>query len=384
MFSSEVSFQNFRVTPESNFVFKGPSVAEAKKVFWKLGDKFWMQIIDGEFHDFGCQVFDKGLHGGPKEPGFFLSLYYGCVFASNSLLDAPNVEFYKNLHKVLCAHFRGPENRTGMLAEMAGRYRNNSTEIRLSLFDIFGDQKEVFLIERLCQKYSFVLNKELREKFGSDVELKALLEGFFDECMLLNSGHTKWLEKQKSKLMSMSNVAEHINNLYEQTAGIAVGLKEELKEKVIKINEEIDQISLDVNEEPFVKLSIFEDGNSVHGSYLFSSRMSLKRITEKLFDGYNEKMRQLNLISCATKEDFDLVQEQKLDEIARLYQWLEWLHPFADGQGRTDLVLLAKLLTEQGFNPSILEYPYFSTMALFSQWRGVLKQGMQRFRDVVA
>ena len=45
---------------------------------------------------------------------------------------------------------------------------------------------------------------------------------------------------------------------------------------------------------------------------------------------------------------------KKLKILLKLIQDLEWTHPFPDGQGRTDLVLLSKLLCDQGFHPSIL------------------------------
>jgi hypothetical protein len=60
---------------------------------------------------------------------------------------------------------------------------------------------------------------------------------------------------------------------------------------------------------------------------------------------------------------------------------LDWLHPFQDGQGRTDLVLLSKLLVAEGFTPAILDDPYMSTISLLTDWASYLKRGMKRWEE---
>ena len=72
--------------------------------------------------------------------------------------------------------------------------------------------------------------------------------------------------------------------------------------------------------------------------------------------------------------------DDKITAIARLFQILEWRHPFPDGQGRTDLTLLRKILTEHGFNPAILEYPYVSTFSTLEGWVKYLKEGMEKWQ----
>ncbi|QLH37514.1 MAG: Fic family protein [Parachlamydiaceae bacterium] len=59
--------------------------------------------------------------------------------------------------------------------------------------------------------------------------------------------------------------------------------------------------------------------------------------------------------------------------MADFYQKLEWIHPFMDGQGRTDLVLLSKLLCDEGFNPPILMQPYISSWEPLETWKDYLK-----------
>jgi fido (protein-threonine AMPylation protein) len=102
-----------------------------------------------------------------------------------------------------------------------------------------------------------------------------------------------------------------------------------------------------------------------------------------LFDQYNTKMQALNsaLKKSLPQEELKRIQDEKLTAIAHLYQMLDWQHPFIDGQGRTDLVLLSKLLTEQGFTPAILDEPYFSSYSSLSDWKAYLIQSMQRWQE---
>ena len=69
-----------------------------------------------------------------------------------------------------------------------------------------------------------------------------------------------------------------------------------------------------------------------------------------------------------------------MEAIADLFQLLEWLHPFDDGQGRTGLVLQAMLLSQEGSNPAILYDPYTSTWSLFPEWREDLAKGIELWK----
>ena len=70
-------------------------------------------------------------------------------------------------------------------------------------------------------------------------------------------------------------------------------------------------------------------------------------------------------------------QEKGLHLAATLYAELEWLHPWIDGQGRADLILLSTLLTREGLHPVILNEPYFSTTNTVESWLDYLKEGLK-------
>ena len=74
---------------------------EAKKVFWSLGEEeWWRQIFDGKYHQYGHMVFDKGLHGGPKEPGFYASAKAACEYVSEHFGEEEGVALYKKIHSL--------------------------------------------------------------------------------------------------------------------------------------------------------------------------------------------------------------------------------------------------------------------------------------------
>ena len=76
------------------------------------------------------------------------------------------------------------------------------------------------------------------------------------------------------------------------------------------------------------------------------------------------------------------LKKEKLLAIADLFQKLEFLHPFQDGQGRTDVILLSKLLCEYGFNPAILYDPYVSSYVSLEDWYKYLELGMQEWLKI--
>ena len=67
---------------------------------------------------------------------------------------------------------------------------------------------------------------------------------------------------------------------------------------------------------------------------------------------------------------------EKLLAIARFTQRHDWLHPVRDGTGRLEQLILGKLLVENGFHPTILEYPYRSGCRGVVEWKNYIKEGL--------
>lgn len=68
---------------------------------------------------------------------------------------------------------------------------------------------------------------------------------------------------------------------------------------------------------------------------------------------------------------------KKITDIAKMFQKLEFVHPFPNGQGRTDILLLQLLLSLYGYIPAILTRPYLSSTAPLEIWIDALEEGMR-------
>lgn len=324
-----------------------PSLMEAKKTFWRLGDRFWMQIIDGKYHQYGPMVFDDALHKGPKEAGFFNSLKNGCEFASEYLTEKPTVNFYKELHKKLCAHFKGSETKTKMHGHEAGIFRDDIVHCQVPA-NSEEAEKNAYIVE-VFERKTFL--ESFKER--NFVEYQRIVDSYPESKKWLGNWEKEWLKK-------IDDLNAYFSEIFQQ-----------------------------LSESPFVSICK-RDGRGIHSDYHIrinydcTSPRSHERIVQKLFDRYNENINEINLKlrNTSIKEQKKKLLEEKVKTIASLYQILDRLHPFPDGQGRTDLVLMAKLLSEEGFNPAILNEPYTSSWSLLDDWKNYLLEGVERWKQI--
>lgn len=337
---------------------------QAQKTFWALGDRFWKQIIDGKFHQHGPMVFDEGLHDGTIEPGFLQSLRLGCEFASQHMAEKLSINFYKELHKTLCQHFKGPANSTQMSADQAGNFRDAGTRCRFSLGNFTEESREHYLTVFLYDQW-----------WSDDIpdeNYKTTLPGYIKKFQRYNYTSKEWTENKILYWTSQTNTNKVLSNEYRKAKEWVDSYEKGWQEKIKKINDYLESISAQlVTSEPIAYLSIINK-TLIQVYYGRIGPTQLERVIQTLFDSYNQKM---SAVELGSKEI-----DQKIDLIAELFQTLEWLHPFEDGQGRTDLVLLAKLLSEAGANPAILEEPYFSSYSLLPDWKDYLLNGIERWK----
>ena len=71
------------------------------------------------------------------------------------------------------------------------------------------------------------------------------------------------------------------------------------------------------------------------------SEAELKAKVQSLFDGFWQAVGDIDSKS----------PDERLTAVVKLYHSLENLHPFNDGNGRTDLIVLNTLLCELGLHP---------------------------------
>lgn len=109
------------------------------------------------------------------------------------------------------------------------------------------------------------------------------------------------------------------------------------------------------------------------------SPLDLETNVQLLIDDYNKKMNPINkrLKEWPREAEKITLMEKKVEIIADFFQLLNRLHPFLNQQSTTDLVLMAKLLSEEGLTPALLEESYTSCWSLPLEWKQYLQEGMK-------
>jgi hypothetical protein len=340
-----------------------PSKEQAQKIFWGLGDRFWMPFMDGKYHLYGPMVFDEGLHGGDKEPGFFQSLKNGCEFASQHLGEKLTVQFYKDLHKVLCAHFKGEENNTVMLAEQAGSFRDDDSRCRMDI-EVLSEESREHYLNTTLYKQCFAENTSDEKYLGP---MSWCIKKYQDQHLC----PIEWAEKKQLFWKNQTNIGEKLCSEYQESKKWVEKYEREWGERIDELHQHLRDLCGLIPSKPFALFRLI-NSTILYVDYLIEDLEQFERIVQVLFEDYNKKIDEINLRQGPV--------EEKIAAIAYLFQMLEWLHPFPDGQGRLDLVLLGKLLSEQGANPAILNEPYLSTRVLFSEWNEYLLKGIESCR----
>lgn len=345
---------------------------QMQEVYWGLKDNWWKQIYDGKVHKFGPDVFDKGLHKGNIEPGYYQSVKNACEFASQEIGKPLTVEVYNKIHSIACEHFgKVDRHEINVDKENIDKYRANHSRCKT---DITVNLKSNDEIKNKTNKISFYLLKNyIRDiYYAYRIDITGTKK---EELQNIKSDiKEKYIDKYSDYAEDGVNVKDTIENgcpfIYEALETIRL-VENQLKETQIKLG----------LAKPFANLRLIE--LDIHCDYNYSDPVEISKIVVNLIDDYNKK---ISSIPSDFTQRTDEQNELALSYIAEFFQNLEWLHPFYDGQGRTDLVLLTKLLTENGFNPAILYHPYISTHEPLAKWISYLKDGMndwkKEFREI--
>lgn len=132
------------------------------------------------------------------------------------------------------------------------------------------------------------------------------------------------------------------------------------------------KISSDVIEElnnldKRIGASFFVEKQGMHISISYrenANAADMQQKFTKLLNGYQRDIKR-----CVEPS-------QKLYVIARLYQHSQWLHTTTDGSGRLDIAVMNKNLTQNGFHPTILNYPYMCCTSTLADWVDALQDGL--------
>ncbi len=132
-----------------------------KKMYWGLGkENKWMESIDGIYHYLGKTVFDEGLHGSTKEPGFIDSMEKSFIFVQDFLQSKIDADWYLKLHKVTCAHFNGKATNTLMGQEKVGIFRGALDNV------IWQPNCSSYPVSKEAIAEFQALDRELKTEFG--------------------------------------------------------------------------------------------------------------------------------------------------------------------------------------------------------------------------
>lgn len=344
------------------------------QVFWGLKDNWWKQVYDGKFHPYGNNVFDRGLHGGIVEPGYYKSIKLACEYASERLGDPLTFEIYQRIHQVACGHF-SMLCKPVIIVDKAkiDHFRDASCCCNRNLVHITYASEDRFEKKRRRLSFAYLhsirshlkCEHQIRSETGSKEELASLS----DECKLrVIEIFSKTESRYREYGIDIRGFLENGNPFYEEAIESTREVMAQLKRTQERFN----------FSKPFAELKInatYEE-TIVSLHYLYCDPVEIEQVLRMLLDEYNEQMQTLPPNAVRSSEE----NKYALTLIAELFQNLEWLHPFFDGQGRTDLVLLSKLLTENGFNPAILYQPYLSTFEPLEKWIDYLENGIEAWK----
>ncbi len=377
-----------------------PTFEEAQKVFWSRGEEWWKQLIDGKFHQYGRMVFDQGLHERATEPGYLAGIEKASRYFTEHFAEEFSKEMYRNIHHFACAHFRKDEKNEIMCGwDEIDSFRTRTG--KSSGYPVFEERyiqvkKNLEIVKTICSRLYNACSqfdedddpftREIYEYLGKK---KTSLE---DKQKLLAAARSN-ADRILFKLSDESYPEKTDMEVYSILDQKSQQLQRELRHIVDTIAEQLNTqfVALAKRlglEKPFIEC--FRSDLAICVEYNPADRfLKLDQVTEKLISEFNFHLAQLQKnASEKVIEGKDSIEKIKHDYqdaviplIAMLYAELEWAHPWIDGQGRTDLIVLNGLLSREGLHPCILDEPYLSTSNLPEVWVNYLKQGLARFES---
>lgn len=399
-----------------------------------LKDNWWKQIIDGECHHFGQYVFDHGLGSHSPEPGYLESCRKASEMIEGSLNTRVTLDFYKKLQRITTSHFASVDRKVvAMDSCKSGLFRkdylvyagtgsktaNVTTHFKddISQLDRIGNsllilinnpdqnifskvydgngeiEVEIKNHDKILTNLTNIPNSKIPTRIAQDLisYLSILIK--WKELKFIDG---KYTINKLNELNVIDEDDEFINlfdpnhSFYQQELSLVLHdifqsfngsklildpMRKSFHNKIELINSCITKY----NSIPFMKAII--DGKSIRFNYIISNQT-----TKTIFDIFRKTNQTLETIVMNLFDDYYSSlkignNEINLRAVASLFQNLEWLHPFYDGQGRTDILLLNKLLLENNFTPVILEYPYYSSSNTLESWIEYLKEGMEKWQE---
>jgi hypothetical protein len=368
------------------------SLLAPDKIFFGLGNDAWKDIIDGKYHALGPLVFDKPRAGHSGERGFYRGVMSACEKASKLIFNpsiVPHITLYKIIHRNACQHFTGKdqEDNTLIPGSSAGQFRmlpekgcsGNYQDLFIgdpSTFSSVATGSERWLALRtLTRSFTGTPTSEVIAMCASNgivwdydsltPEEKASIR---KECL----EYTDVFDEQSINRITrreLFKIAQMQEREAEKRWKIEIGPT--VQAKIKELNAEIKKRSAalditDTNKNPVNLAYIFECDGKVIIRYTCRPKL-YHEVVNALFTQFQQAI------------SVSISKAERRRCIADLYQMLEWVHPFPDGQGRTDLIMLKALLVTYGLTPAILDEPYMASFCSLNTWDAYLASSMKKW-----
>ncbi len=364
-----------------------PSAHEAREKFLALGKDWWRFIIDGRCHKYGSEVFDLGLHGGSKEPGYLEGVRKGCEVFLRDIDRDLSEELYAEIHLQACKHFKKNQG-DGTLCDgsIVHRYRENSETCSVGV-----EQMGLSTLDQLQKAFSVIehasislIGIESSKKWDpstwSDYDrekVEKVMKTYFPDSTGPVSAKDMVSKLKEDSAAAYTKLGHACHEYLEK---VRLGMKAMQERLALRYG--IVHIYADYNIHRVTLKVSYDDSMRIPNFY--------KDVTVKLIQHFNDDLHALQsktYLQIETEgvgkieEIKTAYREAALRLIARLYAELDWAHPWIDGQGRTDLIVLNGLLTREGMHPCFLHEPYYSTFNTVEDWIVYLKAGLADYEE---
>ncbi len=374
-----VSDRSFLLTPD--------------QVFYGSGKDAWKDTMDGKDHHLGPLGYDNPRPGHDGEPGFYQGITGASDNASKLLFNPASIstkQTYQSIHQRACAHFQGWGTGYGdwtlFHGSKAGQFRSAApTSCRTGYDSLFighpafpkisADWKKLSAL----QKYNGYWGNWV--KSGDEIARNAAILGIqwdyhnlsTQDQIILRKKHNFSLdgplEKPHIEFITINELKSKLDALEKETQKRWLNeYGEMIKAKIDELNDHIQKRSHALGRKDILLASVSDTGKGLKISYKCPDRL-ISAVVHRIFILFRQG------IAKATSE----TEIRQLT--ANLYQLLEWVHGFPDGQGRTDLIMLKTLLTAHGLTPAFLDDPYVSTWCNLKVWDAYLAQGMEKWKQ---
>lgn len=303
----------------------------ARRAFWHAGQLKWHEAIDVVHHRWGRFAYDLCLHGGNnarQEMGYISSMFDAWAYASSEIGWKSNSTSWLALHFLAMQH---PGNEF-----MNGRFRNLRQGNRALLSKKLGVTKARV--------------KEMQMMPEALCRVRKRSEAFDDKYT-----HERWNPPVRRKTMRRY-VYQYIHDFYK-----AVGVVTPTAERVIATGRVV-----------LLAPPLADDDRRGDGP----------AVAEYAMDETPPSMTTLPTVAVVYDVEwtkgYPPPSEDVIDAITTLHQRLSRIEPSRDGNTRTMVVLINKLLCECGLQPAVFDFPDAASFWTHDEWRKEVCDAIKR------